>query len=74
MGEMSVLDRTGDARLLWSAGNQDEVDAAKEMYTKLKNKGYAAFGVTGGGGKGSQLDEFDPKMEKIIMVPPLRGG
>ena len=32
MGELSIMDDTGDTKLIWSANNQDEVDAAKEMF------------------------------------------
>lgn len=74
MSELRVIDHTGDSKLVWDADKDAEVQAAREMYDGLKKKGYAAFGVKKDGEKGKILTEFDPEAEKIIMVPPARGG
>jgi len=52
----------------------DEVDNARDTFTKLKKKGYLAYSVNANGKKGEVLDEFDPKAEKIIMAPRMVGG
>jgi len=73
-GELSVLDRTGDTKIIWDSAQQAEVDAAEAMFDSLKKKGYAAFLVTKKGDKDELIKKFDPKAEKIIMVPQLVGG
>lgn len=74
MSELCVMDKTGDTKLIWNSGNQIEVDAAKEMFKKLKKKNYIAYSVKHNGDKGEIIQNFDPNMEKIIMIPPIVGG
>lgn len=67
--------KAGDTKLIWNSANQDEVDAAKATFEKLTGKGYAAFRAEGKDGtKGSQIHRFDPDVERMILVPQLRGG
>jgi len=72
--ELVVLDESGDTRLTWDSEVQDEIDAAKAMWTKMKAKGYLGYSVDRKGEKGKVLDEFDPNAEKIIMSPQMKGG
>lgn len=73
-GELCVLDDTGDTKLIWDRSKQDEVDAAKAMFTTLKKKGYFAYSVVDNGENGEVVTEFDPTAERIIMAPQLQGG
>jgi phage terminase large subunit-like protein len=74
MGEMSVLDRTGDTKILWDAGNADEVSNAKRTFDDLKKKGFSIFSVKRSGDRGTRVDEFDPALESLIAVPRVVGG
>ena len=75
MSELLVLDQTGDTKLIWDRNNRDEVDAARELFGKLKKKGHLAYTVRGEkGDKGDVIQEFDPTAERIIMSPRLIGG
>lgn len=74
MSELTVMDRTGDTKIIWDVGNEEEVAVARDAFTKLKKKGFLAYSVKKGGEKGSILTEFDPAAEKIIMSPPMAGG
>lgn len=71
---LSVIDHTGDTKTIWNTGVQDEIDVAKETFTKLKKKGYLAYRVGRGGEKDEVLHRFDPEAGAIIMTPPLAGG
>ena len=64
----------GDAKLIWSRSNADEVESVRRTFDDLKKKGFAAFSVDSKGEKGKQIFNFDSEAEKLIMVPPLRGG
>jgi hypothetical protein len=74
MSEIAQLGREGDTKVIWDPNNAAEVDNARNTYNNLKTKGFAAFSVKKNGEKGSQITEFDSEAEKIIMVPPMRGG
>lgn len=75
MGEMNILDSSGDTKVMWDPDNEDEVDAAKAQFNSLKKKGYTAFEVGRRGKKTEEkVDEFDPELGKLIMVPQMKGG
>ena len=74
MGQLQIMDTTGDTKLIWNASNQAEVDAAKDMFKSLKKKKYIAYSVGDDGKKDEIIHEFDPNLEKIIMIPPIVGG
>ena len=73
-GTMRAMDGTGDTKIIWDTDQQAEVDAARQTFDKLTKKGYKAFSVKKGGDKDEMIDKFDPTLEKIILVPPIRGG
>jgi hypothetical protein len=74
MGEICILDMTGDTKVIWDPTNADEVAAAKQQFDTLKSKGFLAFAVKKDGSKGERIKEFDPTAEKIIMSPqPISG-
>lgn len=72
--ELVILDRTGDTKLIWSKENEDEVDAARETFKRLRKKGYLAYKVKRDGEKGEQIHEFDADAERIILAPAMKGG
>jgi len=74
MGEMRILDETGDSKLIWDSENKDEVDAAKAQFNSLKKKGFTAYNVKKDGKAGTVMREFDPDAGKIIMTPAKAGG
>lgn len=74
MGQLAILDATGDTKIIWDPNNTDEVENARRSFTDLRAKGYLAYKVTPDGSKGEVIREFDPDAEKIILAPPLRGG
>ncbi len=74
MHEISVINASGDNKLLWDPQDAAGVQAAKNMYDELTKKGYAAFGVKQNGEKAGQIDHFSKDLARIILVPPMRGG
>lgn len=72
--EMRIMGRKGDTRVTWNARDTDEVSNAKRTFDDLRAKRFLAFSVTETGGKGEQMDEFNPDAQKVIMVPPMAGG
>lgn len=74
MGELAILDNTGDSKIMWDIKNMDEVSAAKDQFDALKGKNFTAYSVNKDGEKNHRIEHFDPNAGKIIMVPPIIGG
>ena len=74
MGQMATMSRAGDIRVMWNPDVPVEVAAAKKAFDEAIKKGHLAFAVKKSGDKGTQVREFDPEAEKIILAPPMRGG
>jgi len=75
MGELSIMGRQGDTKIIWDSMRPDEVENARRTFDDLRKKGYLAFAVRGREGeKGEQITTFDPNAERLIMAPPMRGG
>jgi len=74
MGELAIIDGTGDTKVLWDKNNEDEVEAAEEQFDTLIEKGFTAYSVKKDGEKGKKITKFDSDAGKIIMVPKLIGG
>jgi len=72
--EMRTMGSSGDTKLLWDSDQVAEVDNARRTFNDLRARGYTAFAVKKGGEKGSQVREFDPEAESLIMVPQIAGG
>lgn len=73
--ELAVMDKSGDTKLMWDKDNEDEVEAARTTFNKLKKKGFFAYTVTDkDGSKGKLIKEFDPDAQKIIMSPVMVAG
>lgn len=75
MGELAIMDHSGDTKLMWDSDNDTEVENARRMFGEMKAKGFMAYTVKGkSGDKGEVIREFDPTAESIIMVPQMKGG
>lgn len=72
---MEILDPTGDTKVMWDRNNEDEVAIAKAAFDAALEKGSSVFAVKGKSGKqGNRLKEFDPTIERMIVVPQMVGG
>jgi hypothetical protein len=73
-GEMRIMSKEGDLKVIWDSEKQDEVDAAKRQFEELTKKGYIAFSVKKDGEKNEKIHKFSSDLEKMILVPMLKGG
>lgn len=75
MGELAIMGRPGDTKVIWSRDRPEEVENARRTFDDLRKKGYLAWSVRGRDGeKDVQIHAFDPDAERLIMAPPMRGG
>ena len=79
MGEIRIMDGTGDNKMTWDPEKLAETKAVKKHFEdhvhapKAKDR-FTAFYVEKEGGKGKKMEVFDPKAGMIILVPPIGGG
>jgi hypothetical protein len=75
MGEMRIMGKEGDVKVIWDKNKDVEVMVAKEQFEKLMEEGYTAFEVGRTGRKTSKkVEEFDADLGSLIMVPKIAGG
>jgi len=75
MGELRIMGRPGDTKLIWDIENEAETENAKRTFDDLVAKGFTGFEVKGRKGeKGERMAAFDADAGAIIMVPRLAGG
>jgi hypothetical protein len=61
---------------MWDPDNDDEVEAARKQFEELVDKkGFSAFEVGARGKKTTRrVDNFDPDLGSLILVPVIQGG
>ena len=76
--ELEVLDVTGHTTKKWDTADKAEMEIAQRLFSDLTKKGYKAFSVTKEAGDNTMRSEprgtFDPKAEKMLLVPPIQAG
>jgi hypothetical protein len=73
-GVLHVLNETGDTEVHWNRNSEAEVAAARATFDSLRAKGYMAYRVEPGGGRGSVMREFDARAERVVLAPAMQGG
>lgn len=74
IGIFRILTENGDDRIVWNRHSGDEIKEAYVKFDDFIKKGYTAYAVTTTGQKGHKIDQFDPTLEEIIMVPKTMPG
>jgi hypothetical protein len=73
MHELQILGREGHRSKTWDVDVKEQVDEAQEEFARCLLNSYAAFEM-GEGQKGSIIRDFNPDAERILLVPPMKGG
>jgi len=86
-GEICIMGKEGDIRTTWDKDDPDEVQAVRQLFDSLREKGFACFYVSEAGEEASEMEEFDPfagrftlirefepKAKRIVARPPVVGG
>ena len=76
MGQMRILDGTGDTVLEWRAEDTESVADAAELFLALRSEGKLAFARPAGAPADAStlIRSFDESAEEIIWVRPITGG
>jgi hypothetical protein len=73
-GVIEVLNSSGDMKIMWDRNNPGEVTAAKAAFDQAIKAKSAVFAVKTKGGQGDKVKEFDPNLERLLVVPQIVGG
>jgi hypothetical protein len=61
-----------EMKISWNADNQQEVADAERRFLEYLTDGWIAFNDAPQGR--IQIFRFDPKLDLIVLMPPLGGG
>lgn len=81
MGMLRIMSRRGDERVLWDQQKADTGDVeaaaavreAERIFQEERARGATAFKVESGK-PAERIEQFDPTVEQIVMVPRVVGG
>ena len=80
MGVLRVLCSQGDAVHTWDEtraatdpGAREAVEEAERIIREAQRRGAVAFRSVPGR-PAERIQEFDPSLDEIILVPPIAGG
>lgn len=68
---MAQMNGSGDTKYIWDPKNPDEVEAAREHFNKMREKGFLVFKLRAWV-KTKQVTEFDPKDKRYAYEPPKK--
>lgn len=69
-----IADHSGETRLEWRPGNEEEIGAAQKLFDEKRALGYLAYRTHRDGSMGELMHAFDPLAEVITLSPPMIGG
>lgn len=73
-GLFRILSESGDDHVVWDRRDAAQVKDAYKKFNELIKKGYTAYATTSAGKKSHRIDDFDPSLEEIILVPKTIPG
>lgn len=71
MGELRVLNKTGDIVVEWDPETPESIKNAEEEWKRLKREGYRFFEALPGE-KGKAVKKFDAELGRILVVPGVK--
>ncbi len=74
MGVQIVMDGSGDTRHEFDISDLASIATAEERFRKLTGQGFRAVALGTNEGPGELIDKFDPKVERTLFIPQLKGG
>lgn len=70
MGELRILNASGDEQLEWDPSDDKATKEAHERFKALRKEGYDAYEVVDA--KSKKIERWDKKLGKVIMAPGAR--
>jgi len=76
MGQMRILDRTGDTTVAWAVDDPASVAEAEALFARLLGERKIPFARAPGtpADAAERIRTFDPSAEEIVWVRPVAGG
>jgi len=64
----------GDTKIVWNKDSDVEVKNAKRTFEDLRKEGFKAYAADKDGSQGKEIKEWDPTVERMVMVPRIQQG
>lgn len=76
MGQMRILNGSGDTVVEWSTTDETSVAEAAELFLALQAERRLPFARRAGepAADATKIKQFDPTVEEIVWVRPITGG
>lgn len=74
IGVLRILSQNGDDRVVWNRRDPGQVREAYQKFRDFLARGYIAYATLSDGRKGYRIDDFDPGLEEILLVPSTMPG
>ena len=71
-GLMKSYDLPENMRITWMQSNKEQTSNAERVFYRYLKEGWIAFNEDDNGRK--QILSFDPKLRRIVLIPPIGGG
>lgn len=73
-GVFRVISDNGDDRIVWDRRVAGQVRDAFQKFKDFIARGYRAYATYADGRKGPQIQDFDPSLEEVLLVPASHPG
>jgi len=73
-GLFRVLSENGDDHIVWDRRDPAQVREAFAKFREFQERKYTAYATTSDGKKGHKIEDFDPGLEEIILIPDTMPG
>ncbi len=76
MGQMRILDSSGDTTVTWSPQDAASVARAEATFARLSRERKIPFARAAGASADTaeRIRAFDPQAEEIVWIRPVAGG
>lgn len=73
-GLFRILSENGDDHVTWDRRDPAQVKEAYKKFKEFIDKGYRAYATNAQGKRSHRIDDFDPSLEEIVLVPSTIPG
>lgn len=74
MGRMIVLNRSGDIQIVWDSDDAKSTERARSEFKRMISSGYIAYQILKDGRPGGIVRDFDPGLDRVVLIPVPAAG
>lgn len=74
MATLRIMSSKGHDTMTWNPELVETIEEPRTKFKEFSNRGWLSFAVAPETKQPTQIFEFDPKADSIVMVAPVSGG